>query len=130
MSTITLEIIEKLKVITLLEASELISKIEETFKVNASAPTGGFASASVVNDTNIAEPVEEKSTFDVILESIAVDKRVGVLKVIRDLTTLGLKESKEFSKLLPKAVKEGVSKTDAEEAKEQLEKAGGIVKIS
>ena len=130
MSTIAFEIVEKLKVLTLLEASELVSKIEETFKVDASAPTGGFASASVVNDSNIAEPVEEKTTFDVILEEIPEKQRVGVLKVIRDLTPLGLKEAKEFSKVLPKAVKEGVSKTEAEEAKQELEKAGGKVKIS
>ena len=130
MSTTTIEIIEKLKSITLLEAAQLVSQIEETFGVDASAPTGGFASAPIAGDSNAAEPVEEKTTFDVILEDIASDKRVAVLKAIRNLTSLGLKEAKEFTTLLPKAVKEGTSKEDAETAKQQLEDAGGKVKIS
>jgi len=130
MSTATTEIIEKLKYMTLLEAAELVSQIEETFGVDASAPTGVFASAPVADDSNEAEPVEEQTTFDVILEDIESDKRVAVLKVIRNLTTLGLKEAKEFSTLLPKAIKEGTSKEDAETAKQQLEEAGGKVKIS
>ena len=130
MSTTTIEILEKLKVITLLEASELVSQIEEAFGVNASAPTGGVASAPIVGDSNVAEPVEEKTTFDVILEDIASDKRVAVLKVIRNLTSLGLKEAKDFTNSLPKAVKEGISKENAATAKQQLEDAGGKVKIS
>ena len=129
MSTTTNEILEKLKVITLLEAGELISQIEETFGVDASALTGGVASAPLVGDSNVAEPVEEKTTFDVILEDIAGDKRVAVLKVIRNLTSLGLKEAKDFTNSLPKAVKEGVPKENAETAKQQLEDAGGKVKI-
>ena len=80
--------------------------------------------------SNAAEPVEEKTTFDVILEDIASDKRVAVLKVIRNLTSLGLKEAKDFTTSLPKAVKEGTSKEDAEAAKQQLELAGGKVKIN
>ena len=130
MSTTTTEIIEKLKSITLLEAAELVSQIEETFGVDASAPTGGFTSGPIVDNNNAAEPVEEKTTFDVILEDIASDKRVAVLKVIRTLTSLGLKEAKEFTTLLPKAVNEGISKEEAETAKQQLEEAGGKVKIS
>ena len=130
MSTTTTEIIEKLKSITLLEAAELVSQIEETFGVDASAPTGGFTSEPAVDTNNVAETVEEKTTFDVILEDIASDKRVAVLKVIRTLTSLGLKEAKEFTTLLPKAVKEGISKEEAETAKQQLEEAGGKVKIS
>ena len=130
MSTTTNEILEKLKVITLLEAAELVSQIEETFGVDASASTGGAASAPIVGDSNVAEPVEEKTTFDVILEDIASDKRVAVLKVIRNLTSLGLKEAKDFTNSLPKAVKEGISKENAETAKQQLEEAGGKVKIS
>lgn len=130
MSTTTTEILEKLKSITLLEAAELVSQIEETFGVDGSAPTGGVASAPIVGDSNAAEPIEEKTTFDVILEDIASDKRVAVLKVIRNLTSLGLKEAKEFTTSLPKAVKEGTSKENAEAAKQQLEDAGGKVKIS
>lgn len=130
MSTTTNEILEKLKVITLLEAAELVTQIEETFGVDASASTGGVASAPIVGDSNVTEPVEEKTTFDVILEDIASDKRVAVLKVIRNLTSLGLKEAKDFTNSLPKAVKEGISKENAEAAKQQLEDAGGKVKIS
>ena len=129
MSTTTTEIIEKLKSITLLEAAELVSQIEETFGVDASAPTGGFASAPIAGDSNEAEPVEEKTTFDVILESISSDKRVAALKAIRSLTSLGLKEAKDFTTSLPKAVKESVSKEEAESTKQQLEEVGGQVKI-
>lgn len=129
MSTTTEEIIEKLKTITLFEAAELVSRIEETFGVDASAPSGGFASPPLTAGES-AEAQEEKTTFDVILEDVASDKRVAVLKVIRNLTSLGLKEAKEFTSSLPKAVKEGVSKDEAEQAKQQLEEAGGKVKIS
>jgi large subunit ribosomal protein L7/L12 len=75
------------------------------------------------------EVVEEQTTFDVVLEEVASDKRVAALKVIRNLTSLGLKEAKDFTTSLPKAVKEGVSKEDAEAAKAQLEEAGGKVTI-
>lgn len=129
MSTTTEEIIEKLKTITLFEAAELVARIEETFGVDASAPAGGFAGAPIAPG-EATEVQEEKTAFDVILEDVASDKRVAVLKVIRNLTSLGLKEAKEFTSSLPKAVKESVSKEEAEQAKQQLEEAGGKVKIS
>jgi large subunit ribosomal protein L7/L12 len=129
MSTTTEEIIEKLKTITLFEAAELVSRIEETFGVDASAPAGGFVGAPIAG-REAQEAQEEKTTFDVILEDVASDKRVAVLKVIRNLTALGLKEAKEFTTSLPKPVKESVSKEEAEQAKQQLEEAGGKVKIS
>lgn len=131
MSITTEEIITKLKTITLLEATELVSRIEETFGVDASAPTGGIPLPAMVGGSSreATEVVEEKTTFNVILEDIASDKRVAVLKVIRNLTSLGLKEAKEFTSSLPKAVKEGISKDEAETAKQQLEEAGGKVKI-
>ena len=129
MSTTTEEIIEKLKTITLFEAAELVARIEETFGVDASAPAGGFAGPAFAAG-EAAEVQEEKTAFDVILEDVASDKRVAVLKVIRNLTSLGLKEAKEFTSSLPKAVKESVSKEEAEQAKQQLEEAGGKVKIS
>ena len=129
MSTTTEEIIEKLKTITLFEAAELVARIEETFGVDASAPTGGFGGPSAAVG-EAAEVAEEKTAFDVILEDVASDKRVAVLKVIRNLTSLGLKEAKEFTSSLPKAVKESVSKDEAEQAKQQLEEAGGKVKIN
>ena len=130
MSTKTNEILELLKALTLSEATELISQIEETFGISASAPAGSVTSLPQVGLSNAAEPVEEKTTFDVILEDIASDKRVAVLKVIRNLTSLGLKEAKDFTTSLPKAVKEGTSKELAEAAKQQLELAGGKVKIN
>lgn len=129
MSATTDELVEKLKTITLLEASELVKQIEETFGVDASAPVGGFVAAPVGGAPAGAEAVEAQTTFDVILEDVAADKRVAALKVIRNLTNLGLKEAKEFTTSLPKTVKEGVSKEDAEAAKAQLEEAGGKVTI-
>jgi large subunit ribosomal protein L7/L12 len=130
MSTTTNEIIEKLKSITLLEAAELVSQIEETFGVDASASVGtNFVQASGDTGASGQETVEEKTSFDVILEDVASDKRVAVLKVIRNLTSLGLKEAKEFTTSLPKAVKESISKEEAEIAKQQLEEAGAKVKI-
>jgi large subunit ribosomal protein L7/L12 len=130
MSTTTNEIIEKLKSITLLEAAELVSQIEETFGVDASAPVGGGFIAAPGGGASTAEPVEEKTTFDVIIEDVPSDKRVPVLKVVRNLTSLDLKEAKEAITSLPKAIQQGVSKEDAETAKQQLEEAGAKVKIS
>jgi len=131
MATTADELIEKLKTITLFEASELVKKIEETFGVDASAPVGGaFMAAPAAGAAGGgAEAAEAQTTFDVILEDVAADKRVAVLKVIRNLTNLGLKEAKEFTTSLPKTVKEGVSKEDADGAKAQLEEAGGKVTI-
>ena len=131
MSTTTNEIIEKLKSITLLEAAELVSQIEETFGVDASAPVGGgFIAAPGAAGGAAAEAVEEKTTFDVIIEDVPSDKRVPVLKVVRNLTSLDLKEAKEAITTLPKAIQQGISKEDAESAKKQLEEAGAKVKIS
>jgi large subunit ribosomal protein L7/L12 len=124
MSTTTNEIIEKLKSITLLEAAELVSQIEETFGVDASAPVGGGFMVATGGAGAAAEVVEEKTTFDVIIEDVASDKRVPVLKVVRNLTSLDLKEAKEAITSLPKAIQQGISKNDAEAAKKQLEEAG------
>nr|YP_009105808.1 ribosomal protein L12 [Koliella corcontica]AIT94508.1 ribosomal protein L12 [Koliella corcontica] len=130
MSTTTNEIIEKLKSITLLEASELVSQIEETFGVDASAPSGaGFLAPSLDAGLNQKEIIEEKTSFDVIIEDVPADKRVAVLKVIRNLTSLGLKEAKEFTTSLPKAIKESITKEEADTAKLQLEEAGAKIKI-
>jgi len=131
MSITTNEIIEKLKSITLLEAAELVAQIEETFGVDASAPVaGGFMVAPGDAGAGAAPAEEEKTTFDVILEDVPSDKRVPVLKVIRNLTSLDLKEAKEAISSLPKTVQQGVSKEDAETAKQQLEGAGAKVKIA
>ena len=130
MSTTTNEIIEKLKSITLLEAAELVSQIEETFGVDASAPVGGGFMVAAGGAGAVAEVVEEKTTFDVIIEDVASDKRVPVLKVVRNLSSLDLKEAKEAITSLPKVIQQGISKDDAEAAKQQLEEAGAKVKIS
>ena len=130
MSTTTNEIIEKLKGLTLLEAAELVSQIEETFGVDASAAVGGnMMMVAGTEGAGDAAAVEEKTTFNVILDEVASDKRVAALKVIRSLTSLGLKEAKDFVSSLPKAVKEGVSKEEAEATKKELEDAGGKVTI-
>lgn len=130
MSATTDEILEKLKTISLFEAKELVAQIEETFGVDASAPAGGFSAAPAEAAAQAGETAEEKTSFDVILESISSDKRVAALKAIRSITSLGLKEAKDFTTSLPKAVKESISKEEAEAIKQQLEEAGGQVKIS
>ena len=129
MSTTTDEILEKLKTISLFEAKELVAQIEETFGVDASTPVGGVGVAPTDGGAAGNEAAEEKTTFDVVLESISSDKRVAALKAIRNLTNLGLKEAKDFTTSLPKAVKESVSKEEAESTKQQLEEVGGQVKI-
>ena len=122
------QIIEQLKTLTLLESTELVSQIEEVFGVDASAPAGGMMVASV--ETAGEEAVEEKTSFDVLVEDVAQDKRVAVLKVIRKLTDLGLADAKAFTTSLPKVLKEGIPKEEADEAKEALEAAGAKVTIN
>jgi large subunit ribosomal protein L7/L12 len=132
MSTTTNEILEKLKSITLLEAAELVSQIEETFGVDASAPAGGGMVMAMPGAAggDAGAAAEEKTTFDVVLEDVPADKRVPVLKIIRNLTSLDLKEAKEAITTLPNAIIKGVSKEDAEAAKQQLEETGSKVTIS
>ena len=115
------QIVEELKTLALLEASELVSKIEETFGVDASASVGG---TMVVAGPATAEEVEEKTEFDVMLDEVPADKKIAVLKVVRSLTGLGLKEAKELVESAPKQIQDGVAKDAAEEAKKQLEDAG------
>lgn len=117
------EILEKLKSLTLLEAADLVKQIEETFGVSA-APSAGVVMAAP-GAPGAAEEAEEQTEFDVVLEEVPSDKKIAVLKVVRTLTGLGLKEAKEMVESTPKSIKEGVSKEDAEEAKKSLEDAGG-----
>lgn len=119
------EIIEALKEMSLLEASELVKDIEETFGVSAAAPVA-VAAAPAAGDG--AAAAEEKSEFDVVLEGFG-DNKIQVIKVVRELTSLGLKEAKEVVEGAPKAVLEGVKKEDAEAAKEKLEAAGAAVSL-
>lgn len=127
MSAATDEILEKLKSLSLLEASELVSQIEETFGVSAAASAGVVMAAPGAGAA--AEAEEEKTEFDVVLEEVPKDKKIAILKVVRTITGLGLKEAKEMVESTPKALKEGVPKEDAEETKSKLEEAGAKVTV-
>lgn len=131
MSAVTDEIIEKLKGLTLLEASELVKQIEEAFGVSAAAPAGGMMmmAPGAGGGAAAAEEVEEKTEFDAILEEVPADKKIAVLKVVRGITGLGLKEAKDLVEAAPKAIKEGAAKAEAEDIKKQIEEAGGKVSI-
>ena len=127
MSTATDEILEKLKTLSLLEASELVSQIEEAFGVSAAAPVGGMMMAG--GGGAAAEEVEEKTEFDVVLDEVPGDKKIAILKVVRTMTGLGLKEAKGMVESAPITVKEAVAKEAAEEAKKSLEDAGAKVTV-
>lgn len=127
MSAATDEILEKLKTLSLLEASELVSQIEETFGVSAAASAGVVMAAP--GAAAAGEAAEEKTEFDVVLEEVPKEKKIAILKVVRTITGLGLKEAKEMVESTPKALKEGVSKDDAEETKKKLEEAGAKVAV-
>lgn len=117
-------IVEEIKGLTILELNELVKAFEEEFGVSAAAPVavaGGAAAAA-------APAAEEKTEFDVVLTGFG-DKKLGVIKVIREITGLGLKEAKDLVEGCPKNVKEGISKEDAEKLKEQLVAAGATVEI-
>ena len=121
----TEELIEQFKELTLIELAEFVKAFEETFDVTAAAPVAAVAAAA---PGAAAEPEEEKTEFDVVLEK-AGDKKIGVIKEVRTLTSLGLKEAKELVDSAPKAVLEGVNKETAEKAKAQLEGAGATVTL-
>ncbi len=118
------EIIEALKEMTLLEASELVKMIEEEFGVSAAAP----AAVAVAAPGAEAAAEEEKTEFDVVLEGFG-DSKIAVIKVVREITGLGLKEAKEAVEGAPKAIQEGIAKDKAEEIKAKLEEAGAAVSI-
>lgn len=118
------EIIEALKEMPALELSELVHELEDVFGVSAAAPVAVAAAAPAA----AAAEVEEKTNFDVVLESFG-DNKIAVIKVVRALTNLGLKEAKEVVEGAPKAVLEGAKKDDAEAAKKQLEEAGATVTL-
>ena len=128
MSEKTDQIVEELKTLTLLEASELVSKIEETFGVDASA--AATSGAVVMATATSTEADEEKTEFNVMLDEVPADKKIAVLKVVRTLTGLGLKEAKELVESTPKMVQEALSKDAAEDAKKQIEEAGGKVSLT
>ena len=121
------QIVEDLKTLTLLEASELVTKIEETFGVDASAAAGG---GMVMTAAAPAEEVEEKTEFNLMLDEVPADKKIAVLKVVRGLTGLGLKEAKELVESAPKQIQEAMAKDAAEDAKKQIEDAGGKASLT
>jgi large subunit ribosomal protein L7/L12 len=121
------QIVEDLKTLTLLEASELVTKIEETFGVDASASAGG---GMIMAAPVAAEEVEEKTEFNLMLDEVPADKKIAVLKVVRSLTGLGLKEAKELVESAPKQVQEALGKDAAEDAKKQIEDAGGKASLT
>ncbi len=118
-------IVEEIKSLTILELNELVKAVEEEFGVSAAAPVA-VAGAAVAGAA--APAAEEKTEFDVILTGFG-DKKLGVIKVIREITGLGLKEAKDMVEGCPKPVKEGISKDDAEKIKAQLTEAGATVEI-
>ncbi len=124
----TEEWIEELKSISVLELAERIKAIEETFGVSAAAPVAVAAAPAGGGGGDGGAPAEEQSAFTVSLDS-AGDKKIQVIKVVRAVTGLGLKEAKELVDNAPSNVKEGVAKEEAEQVKSQLEEAGGVVSL-
>lgn len=116
-------ILEEIKSLTILELADLVKAVEEEFGVSAAAPVGVVSIADPNTSTT-----EEKTEFDVILTGFG-DKKLNVIKAIREITGLGLKEAKDLVEGCPKPVKEGVSKDDAEKVKADLEAAGATVEI-
>ena len=121
------ELLDSISGLTLVEAYELVKAIEEKFEVSAAAPAAAVMMAPGGGGA-AAEEAEEQTSFDVVLTA-AGDKKIQVIKEVRGLTNLGLKEAKDLVEAAPKAVLEGVSKDDAAKAKEALEAAGGTVEV-
>lgn len=122
-------IIEQLKSLTLLEAADLVKEIEKTFGIDTSVSVSAPVFAAGPAAAAPSEAVEEKSSFDITLTEVPADKKIGILKVVRTITGLGLKESKDIVDNVPKVVKEGATKEESEKIKKELEEAGGKVTI-
>ena len=120
------EVVEFISNMTVLELSEFIKELEEKFGVSAAAPAAMMMAAPAA--AGAADAAEEKTEFDVILKEAGANK-IGVIKVVRALTSLGLKEAKEKVDGCPSTLKEGVSKDEAEDAKKQLTEAGAVVEV-
>ncbi|MDX6404110.1 MAG: large subunit ribosomal protein [Blastocatellia bacterium] len=120
-------IVDQIKELTLLEASQLVKLMEETFGVSAAAAAVA-APAAAAGGGEAAAPAEEQTEFDVILQA-AGGQKINVIKVVREVTSLGLKEAKDLVEAAPKAVKEGVSKEEAETVRQKLADAGATVEV-
>jgi len=128
MSDKVTSIIEEIKGLSLLEASQLVKGLEEAFGVSAAAATVAVAGAAPAAGAGAAAPAEEKTEFNVILTAVGGNK-IGVIKVVREITSLGLKEAKDLVEGAPKPVKEGVPKDEAENIKKKYTEAGATVEI-
>jgi large subunit ribosomal protein L7/L12 len=126
MSDKVTSIIEEIKGLSLLEASQLVKGLEEAFGVSAAAATVAVAGAAPA--AGAAAPAEEKTDFSVVLTAVGGNK-IGVIKVVREITSLGLKEAKDLVEAAPKPVKEGVPKDEAENIKKKFTEAGATVEI-
>jgi len=121
-------IVDQIKEMTLLEASQLVKLMEETFGVSAAAAVAAAPAAGAAAGGDAAAPAEEQTEFDVILQAAGGNK-INVIKVVREVTALGLKEAKDLVEAAPKAVKEGVSKEEAETVRQKLADAGATVEV-
>jgi large subunit ribosomal protein L7/L12 len=121
-------IVDQIKELSLLEASELVKLMEETFGVSAAAAVAAAPAAGAAAGGGEAAAAEEKTEFDVVLQAVGGNK-INVIKVVREVTALGLKEAKDLVEAAPKAVKEGVSKEEAETIKQKLADAGATVEV-
>ncbi len=128
MSDKVLKLIEDVKSLTVLELSELVKALEEEFGVSAAAPVAVAAAPAAAAAAAAAPAAEEKTEFDAILAEVGANK-INVIKVVREITGLGLKEAKDLVDGAPKPIKEGVSKEEAEEIKKKLEEAGAKVEL-
>ena len=121
-------IIEQLKSLTLLETAELVKQIETVFGVDTSVSVGAVATIATPIAA-VAEAVEEKTAFDISLTDVPADKKIAILKIVRNVTGLGLKESKYIVDNVPTVLKEGATKEESENIKKEIEAAGGKVTI-
>jgi large subunit ribosomal protein L7/L12 len=121
-------IIEQLKTLTLLEASQLVTEIETVFGVDTSVAVNAVAAAPVTGGAPEAAS-EEKTAFDITLSDVPADKKIAILKIVRNVTGLGLKESKDIVDNVPKVLKEGATKEDVESIKKEIEAAGGKITV-
>ena len=121
------QLIDEIKQMSVLDLADVVKALEEEFGVSAAAPVAVAAAGSGAD--NGAAAVEEKTEFDVVLKEYGANK-IAVIKAVRELTPLGLKEAKDLVEAAPKAVKEGVTKDEAEEAKSKLESAGAVVEVN
>jgi large subunit ribosomal protein L7/L12 len=123
------QILESISQLTLIELTELISDMEKKFGVTAAAPVAFAAAPGAAAGGAAAAPAEEKTEFTVTLKEYPADKKVTVIKVVREITGLGLKEAKDLVEGVPSTVKEGVNKADSENFKKKLEEAGAKVEV-